>query len=122
MALAYEPGAREAVVFSAWVRTLNGSAISERTRHCRSKSGASRTFPSSDSSLKTRASLWWTSFRRRHPWRVRLFATILGWGNLRSETAVREFVRSRPFVSFRPTRAAVSEARVPPSPDLDPSA
>jgi hypothetical protein len=45
-------------------------------------------------------------FRRRHPWRVRLFAAILGWGDLSSETAVREFVRTRPFVSFRPTRVA----------------
>jgi hypothetical protein len=41
-------------------------------------------------------------FRRRHPWRVRLFAAILGWGDLSSEAAVREFVRTRPFVSFRP--------------------
>jgi hypothetical protein len=41
-------------------------------------------------------------FRRRHPWRSRILATILGWGDLSSETVVREFVRSRPFVSFRP--------------------
>ena len=41
-------------------------------------------------------------FRRRHPHRLRLFATILGWGDLSSEAAVREFVRSRPFVSFLP--------------------
>jgi hypothetical protein len=44
-------------------------------------------------------------FQRRHPWRTRLFAAILRWGDLTSETAVREFVRSRPFVSFRPTHS-----------------
>ena len=43
-------------------------------------------------------------FRRRHPWRLRLVATILGWGDLRSEAAVRELVRARPFVAFRPAK------------------
>ena len=42
-------------------------------------------------------------FRRRHPHRLRLFASILGWGDLSSEAAVTELVRSRPFVAFRPT-------------------
>jgi hypothetical protein len=41
-------------------------------------------------------------FRRRHPQRSRLLARILGWGDLRSDTAVRDFVSTRPFVSFRP--------------------
>lgn len=41
-------------------------------------------------------------FRRRHPARLRLLSTILGWGDVGSEPAVRELVRSRPFVSFRP--------------------
>jgi deazaflavin-dependent oxidoreductase (nitroreductase family) len=41
-------------------------------------------------------------FRRRHPWRMRLITRILGWGDLRSDMAVSDFVRGRPFVSFRP--------------------
>ena len=28
-------------------------------------------------------------FRRRHPWRLRLFTWILGWEDLRSDTAAR---------------------------------
>ena len=44
-------------------------------------------------------------FRRRHPWRLRLFSRILGWGNLDSDQAVREFVRTRPFVLFQPREA-----------------
>ena len=42
------------------------------------------------------------AFRRRHPRRLRLFATVLGWGDLGSEAAMREFVQRRPFVAFRP--------------------
>jgi hypothetical protein len=48
-------------------------------------------------------------FRQRHPWRLRLFAVILGWGDLGTEPAVRELVRSRPFVSFRPARAPLPD-------------
>ena len=38
----------------------------------------------------------------RHPGRIRLMSWILGWGDLRSDAAVRSFVRTRPFVSLRP--------------------
>jgi hypothetical protein len=41
-------------------------------------------------------------FRRRHPWRLRLLATILAWGDLRSEAALHDIVHIRPFVAFRP--------------------
>ncbi|HEU5037860.1 MAG TPA: nitroreductase family deazaflavin-dependent oxidoreductase [Nocardioides sp.] len=40
-------------------------------------------------------------FRRRHPWRVRLIRRALGV-DLRSDTAIRQFVSSRPFVALRP--------------------
>jgi hypothetical protein len=33
-------------------------------------------------------------------------ATILGWGDLGSEAVVRDVVRERPFVAFRPTAPA----------------
>jgi hypothetical protein len=42
-------------------------------------------------------------FRRRHPWRLRFLARVIGWEDLRSGVAIRDFVRHRPFVSFRPT-------------------
>lgn len=44
------------------------------------------------------------AFRRAHPWRMRLISSILGWGDLRRDDAVREFVRRHPFVAFRPTK------------------
>ena len=42
-------------------------------------------------------------FRGEHPRRMRLISTVLGWGNLRDDVPLREFVRTHPFVAFRPT-------------------
>ena len=47
-------------------------------------------------------------FRREHPWRLRLLSTILGWGDIRDDTTVREFTCTHPFVALRP-------ATVPPT-------
>lgn len=44
------------------------------------------------------------TFRRRHPHRLRLISTILGWGDLGDDGALRAFVRDHPFVAFRPVR------------------
>jgi deazaflavin-dependent oxidoreductase (nitroreductase family) len=41
-------------------------------------------------------------FRREHPHRLRFFSTVLGWGDLRDDARLREFVRTHPFVAFRP--------------------
>ena len=41
-------------------------------------------------------------FRREHPRRLRLITTILGWGDLRDDAAVRGFIGTHPFVAFRP--------------------
>jgi len=38
----------------------------------------------------------------RTPYRTRLLAAVLGWGDLRSDTAVRDFAGTRPFVSLWP--------------------
>jgi deazaflavin-dependent oxidoreductase (nitroreductase family) len=38
-----------------------------------------------------------------HPWRFRFIAKVLGWGDLRSEATVHEFVQARPFVAFTPS-------------------
>jgi deazaflavin-dependent oxidoreductase (nitroreductase family) len=42
-------------------------------------------------------------FRGRHPYRLRLMSRILGWGDLRDEKRVCAFVRTHPFVAFRPS-------------------
>jgi deazaflavin-dependent oxidoreductase (nitroreductase family) len=45
-------------------------------------------------------------FRRRHPWRLWLLAQIFGWGDLRSDAALMDFVHTRPFVALRPAGGA----------------
>lgn len=42
------------------------------------------------------------AFRRRHPYRLWLLSTLLGWGDLRRDNALREFVREHPFVALWP--------------------
>jgi deazaflavin-dependent oxidoreductase (nitroreductase family) len=49
-------------------------------------------------------------FRREHPHRVRFFSTVLGWGDLRDDVRVRQFVRTHPFVAFRPAEAPAQPA------------
>jgi hypothetical protein len=46
-------------------------------------------------------------FRRQHPYRLRLLSSILGWGDLRDDDAVRRFLHTHPFVAFRPAASAL---------------
>ena len=41
-------------------------------------------------------------FRRDHPYRMRLISKILGWGDLRDDDQLRQFVHEHPFIAFRP--------------------
>jgi len=104
MALAYDPETRETVVCSAWgphtqwVRNLRAhSAL--RIQIGRECYVPEQRFLSDDEAVAAAI-----QFRDRHPARLRLFAAILGWGDLSNEAAMREFVRGRPFVSFRPRK------------------
>jgi deazaflavin-dependent oxidoreductase (nitroreductase family) len=105
MALSYDPENREAVVFSAW------GPATEWMRNLRThpaleiQIGRERYVPEQRFLSEDEAVAVGIEFLRRHPLRMRLFATILAWGDLNSEPAMREFVRTRPFVSFRPVRA-----------------
>jgi deazaflavin-dependent oxidoreductase (nitroreductase family) len=108
MALAYDADTREAVVFSAWgpntewMRNLRAHPALQ-IQIGRESYVPEQRFLSEDESVAVVV-----EFRHRHPWRTRLFAAILGWGDLSSDAAVRDFVRSRPFVSFRPAHPAPS--------------
>jgi deazaflavin-dependent oxidoreductase (nitroreductase family) len=105
MALTYDSDSREAVVCSAWgpntewVRNLRAHPALQ-IQIGRETYVPEQHFLSEDEAVAAA-----TEFRRRHPARLRLFAAILGWGDLSTEAAVREFVRDRPFVSFRPAHA-----------------
>ena len=102
MALAYDPATREAVICSAWgedtdwIRNLRVRPAL-RVEIGRESFVPEQRFLSEDESFATAV-----EFRRRHPHRLRLMTRILGWADLGSDMAVRDFVRSRPFVSFRP--------------------
>jgi deazaflavin-dependent oxidoreductase (nitroreductase family) len=110
MALTYDTATREAVVCSAWgpetewIRNLRAHPALE-IQIGRESYVPEHRFLAEDERVAVVV-----EFRRRHPWRVRLFATILGWGDLGSDAAVRGFVRSRPFVSFRPARSTGAAA------------
>jgi deazaflavin-dependent oxidoreductase (nitroreductase family) len=115
MALTYDPLTRDAVVCSAWgpntdwIRNLRAHPALQIQIGRESYTPEQR-FLSEDESVVVAV-----EFRRRHPWRSRILAAILGWGDLSSEAAVRTFVRSRPFVSFRPARPAVRERALSPN-------
>jgi deazaflavin-dependent oxidoreductase (nitroreductase family) len=102
MVLRYDPQTREAVICSAWgqdadwVRNIRARPALQ-VQIGRESFTPQQRFLSEEESLAVVA-----GFRRAHPWRLRLITSVLGWGDLRSDTAARDFVRTRPFVSFRP--------------------
>jgi len=111
MALKYDAATREAIVCSAWgpdtewMRNLRANAALEI------EIGGERFVPEQRFLSEDEAVAVALDFQRRHPRRLRLVAAVLGWGDLRSEEAVRELVRSRPVVAFRPLRTALRIAR-----------
>ena len=101
MTLSHDPGTHEAVVCSVWgetdwIRNIRARPAA-RVQIGRERFRPAQRFLSADESFAVAV-----EFRRRHPRRLRLLTRILGCDDLRSNAAVREFVRSRPFVGFRP--------------------
>jgi deazaflavin-dependent oxidoreductase (nitroreductase family) len=102
MALSYDPETRQAVVFSAWGRDTEWMRNLRAHPALEIQIGRERYVPEQQFLSEDEAVAAGIGFRRRHPLRLRLFATILGWGDLGSEAEMREFVQRRPFVAFRP--------------------
>ena len=102
MVLRCNPHTREAVICSAWgkdadwIRNIRARPALQ-VQIGRDSFTPQQRFLSEDESLAVLS-----EFQHRHPQRSRLIASILGWGDLRSDTAGREFVSTRPFVSFWP--------------------
>jgi deazaflavin-dependent oxidoreductase (nitroreductase family) len=105
MALAYDPDTREAVIFSAWGPNTQWMRNLRAHPALQIQIGRDTYLPEQHFLSEDEAVAVALEFRRRHPWRLRLFAVILSWGDLSTEPAMRDFVRSRPFVSFRPAPA-----------------
>jgi deazaflavin-dependent oxidoreductase (nitroreductase family) len=104
MALTYDAETHEVVVCSAW------GPDTEWIRNLRAhpalgiQIGVESYVPEQRLLSEDEAVAVGLEFRRKHPWRLRLFAAILGWGDLGSDEALRELVRGRPFVAFCPAR------------------
>jgi len=106
MALTYDAETHESIVCSVWgpntewIRNLRAHpALEIRIGH--ESYVPEQRFLSEDESVAVAV-----EFRQRHPWRMRLFTAILGWGDLSTQSSVRGFVRTRPFVSFRPATSS----------------
>ena len=105
MVLADDPDTGGIVIFSGWgpdadwLHNLHTGPARE-VRIARDSFVPEHRFLSEDEAVAVA-----DAFRRRHPLRLRLASAILGWGDLRSDAAVREFVRGHPFVALRPTGA-----------------
>ena len=113
MVLRYDRRTREAVICSAW------GADTDWVRNIRVRPALQvqigresfipqQRFLSEEESLAVVAEFW-----HRHPGRLRLITSILGWGDLRSDAAARDFVRTRPFVSFRPADPSRAQKAMP---------
>ena len=102
MVLSYDRYTHEAVICSAWgkdsdwIRNIQAHPAL-KIQIGRESFTPNQRFLSADDSVAIVA-----EFQRQHPYRSRLLASVLGWGDLRSDTAAREFVSTRPFVCLWP--------------------
>jgi deazaflavin-dependent oxidoreductase (nitroreductase family) len=102
MVLHFDKATHEAVVCAAWgaetdwYRNLQaGPAIGVRIG--RGTYVPERRFLTDEEAFEVAV-----GFRHDHPHRLRLLGAVLGWGDLDDDGAVRHFVRTHPFVAFRP--------------------
>jgi deazaflavin-dependent oxidoreductase (nitroreductase family) len=102
MVVSHDPRTHEAVICSAWgkdtdwIRNIRAHpALGVQIGRYSFTPG--QRFLSEDESMAVLA-----EFQRRHPYRTRLLASVLGWGDLRSAAAARAWVSTRPFVSLWP--------------------
>ena len=106
MVLRYDADRHEAVVVAAWspdtdwVRNLHAGPAA-KVRLGRETFTPAHRFLSDDEAFDVVS-----QFRREHPHRVRLATAILNWGDFRSDTTVREFIATHPFVAFRPAETS----------------
>ena len=106
MTVTYDPETHEAVICSAWGENTDWVRNIRARPALQIQIGRESFTPEQRFLTEDESFAAVVEFRRRHPWRLRLIDRILGWGDLRDDTAVREFVHNRPFVSFRPAHPA----------------
>jgi len=102
MALRYDRETREVVVCSAWGPDTEWMKNVRAHPALEIRIGRETYVPEQRFLSEDEAVAVGIEFRRRHSRRLRLLSRILGCGDLGSDPAMNEFVRTRPFVSFRP--------------------
>ncbi|HET6547722.1 MAG TPA: nitroreductase family deazaflavin-dependent oxidoreductase [Solirubrobacter sp.] len=102
MALKHHPETGEVVVCSAWGRNTEWIRNLRAAPALQIQVGRDSYAPQQRFLTEDEAVAVASEFRDRHPHRVRLLSAILGWGDLGSDAAVRDFAHGRPFVAFRP--------------------
>jgi deazaflavin-dependent oxidoreductase (nitroreductase family) len=106
MVLRYDERLREAVICAAWgpgtdwFRNLRAGPATE-IRLGRDRYLPQHRFLTADAALDVAV-----SFRREHPHRLHLLQSVLGWGDLSGDAALRQFVAAHPMVAFRPKPAS----------------
>jgi deazaflavin-dependent oxidoreductase (nitroreductase family) len=108
MVLRYDPGTHEAAICSAWGQDTDWIR-NIRVRPAVRVQIGSESFTPQQRFLSEEESLAVVAgFRSEHPGRLRLVTTVLGWGDLRSDAAAQDFVRTG--------RSSPSARRIPPEP------
>jgi len=106
MVLRYQPEVSEAVISSVWgpdtdwMRNIRANPAS-RVQIGKEVFTPQQRFLSEPESVEVVAECL-----DKHPWRFRVVAFVLGWGNLRVESVAQDVVHTRPFVAFGPAPAA----------------
>jgi deazaflavin-dependent oxidoreductase (nitroreductase family) len=103
--LGFDRGTSEAIVVSVYGATTDWMRNIEASPAVLIQIGGRRFVPRQRFLTEDEAFAAAVAFRTRHPRQLRLFSLVLGWGSLATDTAVREFVRTRPFVAFTPAPA-----------------
>jgi deazaflavin-dependent oxidoreductase (nitroreductase family) len=116
MVLRYEPETHEAVICSAWGTDADWIRNIRVRPALRVQIGHESFTPEQRFLSEDEGVAVVTEFRSRHPHRLRLISWILGWGDLRSDAAARDFVSTRPFVALRPAGSGHSPVGRHPQP------
>ena len=102
MVMSWNPSTREVVIFSGWGPNSDWVRYLRARPALRVEVGREHYTPQHRFLSETESVALARDFVRRHPYRVRVATRILDWPDLHSETILRDWVRTHPFVALRP--------------------
>jgi len=99
MVLSYDPHTHRAVICSAWGKDTDWIRNIQAHPALKVQIGRASFTPDQRFLSAEESAAVMAGFQRRHPYRVRLLASVLGWRDLHTDAAVRDFVSTRPCVA-----------------------